>query len=778
MNKYLAFLIILALSVIDIHAQQRDRRADLNISCYLDYAVSPSGRLWIATRCGMIYTADNIHSTWRTVKSNDDDLSGNHYERVAPVDEKTAVVAGFLSPGYNYVVRTTSSGMWWDTVTFDKRDHWVHGMYYDESGRIWMSSALGRSQGAIIYSDDKGASFKVLNNKIPGNSGVDFITMVDADSGMAGTYYNQILTTSDNWKTIHLMPTPMDQLMADDKEGRREIWVTCIQPWNHIVIASQGGESYYTDKNKIEWKKTPFAIRDYMLDRHSGLLWALNDSSRLVCLSDMEHRKSYPLVVDGIVGFAGGYVYCFSSAGVLRVDTLGNVDTCGYYTTERPIEVGNWGWKKLGHGAHMWASDGSSIYILDDKGWYRICRPGGVESIKPAKDNDESIIVSQANGKMFLVDTAGRMTSIRLEDPLRDFTEKGIQNLIITTYKGGCYHYETHEVVYRRRNGDLCEVYNSVDSGKLLGRMFPAVVVEKALRRLGQHYDINPTAADFGLEDTTVDVNSILKALFRYSSTNYSGYDVIIVNEVGDTIRISGSTSMHNEFGFRTRYPWLLPMTVESRDMHFTCYQPCLWQALKPMMPEKMMLRNYLDNNTIKPPFYPQSGDLFFVRNRESDMEKAITASTGQYTHVAMAELDTLGQLWIIEATTQKGVQRVKFGEWTNSFGAFEIYRLKLPFDVDAVLRRAKSFIGQPYDDNFLPDNGKMYCSELIYEAYLDSAGNHLFQSQPMVFRDRKGRMPRYWKRHFRKLGQPVPENVPGTNPTDMSHSPILEKVF
>ncbi len=624
MNKYLAFLIILALSVIDIHAQQRDRRADLNISCYLDYAVSPSGRLWIATRCGMIYTADNIHSTWRTVKSNDDDLSGKHYERVAPVDEKTAVVAGFLSPGYNYVVRTTSSGMWWDTVTFDKRDHWVHGMYYDESGRIWMSSALGRSRGAIIYSDDKGASFKVLNNKIPDNSGVDFITMVDADSGMAGTYYNQILTTSDNWKTINLMPTPMDQLMADDKEGRREIWVTRIQPWNHIVIASQGGESYYTDKNKIEWKKTPFAIRDYM---------------------------------------------------------------------------------------------------LDDKGWYRICRPGGVESIKPAKDNDESIIVSQANGKMFLVDTAGRMTSFRLEDPLRDFTEKGIQNLIITTYKGGCYHYETHEVVYRRLNGDLCEVYNSVDSGRLLGRMFPAVDVEKALRRLGQNYDINPTAADFGLEDTTVDVNSILKALF-------------------------------------------------------TCYQPCLWQALKPMMPEKMMLRNYLDNNTIKPPFYPQSGDLFFVRDRESDMEKAITASTGQYTHVAMAELDTLGQLWIIEATTQKGVQRVKFGEWTNRYGAFEIYRLKVPFDVDAVLRRAKSFIGQPYDDNFLPDNGKMYCSELIYEAFLDSAGNHLFQSQPMVFRDKKGRMPRYWKRHFRKLGQPVPENVPGTNPTDMSHSPILEKVF
>ena len=777
--KFLVFLVLMqALLGMDMQAQQRDRRADLELRCRMDYAVTPSGRLWIATACGMIYTADNIHSTWHTVKTDDDYLTGLTFERVAPIDEKTAVVAGFLNPSYNYVMRTTSCGMWWDTVFFDKRDHWIHGMYCDESGRIWMSSALGRKDGAIIFSDDKGASFKVLNKKIPGNSGVEYITMVDADSGMAGTYYNQILTTSNNWKTINLMPTPMDQLMADDEEGRREIWVTRIQPWNDIVIATQGGENYYTEKNKLEWKKMPVSMYNYKLDRHSGLMWAVTDSSRLMSLRDIEHRKLYPIAVDGIVGFAGGYVYCHSSAGVLRIDTLGNVDTCGYYTTERPIEKKKWGWMQLGHGKHVWASDGNSIYILDDKGWYRVCKPGDVKSIKPATDSEERIIVCHSGGQMVAVDTAGRITSFRIDDPLRDFTEKGLQYLQITTFNGGCFHYETHDIAYQRRNGNLYEVYNTVDSGMLSGRQFPAEDIEKALRGLGLQYDKKPMAADFGLEDTTVNVSFLWNEFVRYSSTNYCGYIVILVNAVGDTIYITGQVSMHNEFGGRTRFPWLLPMTVDGQNLHFISYQPCLWQALKPMMPERMMLRNYLDNKTIKPHYAPQSGDLFFVRGRQSDMEKAITASTGQFTHVAMAEVDTVGQLWIIEATTQKGVQRIKYSDWYDYSSGFDIYRLKVPFDVEALLKRAKSFIGQPYDDNFLPDNGKMYCSELIYEVFLDSVGNHLFQSRPMVFRDKKGRIPRYWKRHFRKLGQPVPESVPGTNPSDMSQSPILEKVL
>ena len=52
-----------------------------------------------------------------------------------------------------------------------------------------------------------------------------------------------------------------------------------------------------------------------------------------------------------------------------------------------------------------------------------------------------------------------------------------------------------------------------------------------------------------------------------------------------------------------------------------------------------------------------------------------------------------------------------------------------------------------------------------------------LFPSKPMNWLDAKGNMPKYWVQHFKKLGVPVPEGVPGTNPTDLSRSPILKKL-
>ena len=34
-----------------------------------------------------------------------------------------------------------------------------------------------------------------------------------------------------------------------------------------------------------------------------------------------------------------------------------------------------------------------------------------------------------------------------------------------------------------------------------------------------------------------------------------------------------------------------------------------------------------------------------------------------------------------------------------------------------------------------------------------------------------------YWLKHFEKLGEPVPEGEPGTNPADMALSPVIEIV-
>ncbi len=165
-----------------------------------------------------------------------------------------------------------------------------------------------------------------------------------------------------------------------------------------------------------------------------------------------------------------------------------------------------------------------------------------------------------------------------------------------------------------------------------------------------------------------------------------------------------------------------------------------------------------------------QSGDLLFVSDT-SDMGQAVKESTGMYTHVALVERMS-DSLFIIDATQKHGVSRRPIEETFAYKMPIEIYRMTIPFDTATVITRAKSLLGKPYDNAFLPDNDAYYCSELIQVAY-----DTLFSSAPMNWRDKEGNLPEYWKKHFEKLGIHVPEGVPGTNPTDMSHSKLLRKL-
>jgi len=167
---------------------------------------------------------------------------------------------------------------------------------------------------------------------------------------------------------------------------------------------------------------------------------------------------------------------------------------------------------------------------------------------------------------------------------------------------------------------------------------------------------------------------------------------------------------------------------------------------------------------------YVQSGDLLFVSDT-SGMGQAVKASTGNYTHVALVE--RVGDsLFLIDATQKHGVARRPLEKTFANRMPVKIYRLTVPFDTATVITRAKALIGKPYDNAFLPGNDAYYCSELI-QVVFDS----LFKSKPMNWRDKDGNLPEYWIKHFEEIGIPIPEGVPGTNPTDLSRLPLLRKL-
>jgi uncharacterized protein YycO len=522
-------------------------------------------------------------------------------------------------------------------------------------------------------------------------------------------------------------------------------------------------------------------LRYFEVDPASGRLWGIDDNHRVVMTEDLERWK--PMGVNALfsIGIYDGRLYCRIEEGVMRVGADGVVDSCPFLTTERPIEEPK---TTLAQGSLLWGHDGKSIYILDSKGWYRVARVPDIWGMTPDPDREDRVIIMNDKKENYSVDTAGHVEPYTYPQPLAAFVSSGLQSLNIQTYENVGYHYFQEEIGYRRMGDSLLEMHNTVKNDSTFGRHLPVALVEQALLILGERYIHYPTPQNFGLKDTTLDLHTVFETESSGRSSNKHGYVITFVNQAGDTLKAFGQTDSHNSLGGSTRFPWLLPMYVFWREAQFFTYQPVLWQTLREAMPDSMFMKEYLDNSTLRPEEKLQSGDLLFVSNKwyESDMEQAIKASTGQYSHVALVEVDSLGVVWVIEATPDDGVKHKSFSSFERAndffmFGSYDIYRLTMPFDTAAVIARAKSFVGQPYDNAFLPNNGALYCSELVYECFLDADGTHLFEAKPMNWRDKEGKLPDYWKKHFEELGIPVPEGVLGTNPTDMSRSPLLRPI-
>jgi hypothetical protein len=84
---------------------------------------------------------------------------------------------------------------------------------------------------------------------------------------------------------------------------------------------------------------------------------------------------------------------------------------------------------------------------------------------------------------------------------------------------------------------------------------------------------------------------------------------------------------------------------------------------------------------------------------------------------------------------------------------------------------------GNPYDDTFLYNNGKYYCSELIYDAFaFANNGKPFFQLEPMTFK-KPGSQDYFpvWVAYYQKLNMAIPENKPGINPGGISRSEKID---
>ena len=198
-------------------------------------------------------------------------------------------------------------------------------------------------------------------------------------------------------------------------------------------------------------------------------------------------------------------------------------------------------------------------------------------------------------------------------------------------------------------------------------------------------------------------------------------------------------------------------------------------------------------------PFAPRPGDLLFQDadgGKLSDVIEAVTCGVGgaRFSHVGIVATDAAGGLEVIEAAGKvKTTPLAKFlARSRDARGRPKVVvgRLK-PAHAECAapaVARARALVGQPYDDVFLMDNGKYYCSELVYEVFRvaptgvggrPAEGEPLFELHPMTFRlpGAAGPLP-VWLEYYASKGMAVPEGQPGCNPGGLSRSGKLEIVY
>ena len=444
-----SILIIALLLATVARAQQRDRLAELEVACRNEAvtytSVAPDGTLWMATLCGEIFRADNIHSPWRTLQKGDPFRSSiDSYEDIIAFDSNTAVIVGYG----DFIKRTTDGGRTWKNIRYTTRryhDEWFHHAWRGVGGRMW----AGSQDGYLAFSADSGRTFSALRDTaFDVKAGIDDIYMLSSDSGWIACGKG-IYSTSDNWRSWHRWPTPM---------GKK---VDRVRPWRGGLVTMGDGSYYAPLGDSLRWQRMPVRIRGFEVDTATGMMWAIDDSRQVILMESLDRWRPMGVRALFTIGLHDGHLYCRTEAGVIRVSADGTVDRCPLLTDEQPIAEPE---HTLRHGGRLWGYDEKSVYIKDKQGWYRVARPVDIAGLTPDPDRKDRVIVVKQEDEFgwreagtFSIDLAGRMEPYTYRQPLAAFAKPGLASMEITTYTTFGTHVRSETICYARNGKSLTQ---------------------------------------------------------------------------------------------------------------------------------------------------------------------------------------------------------------------------------------------------------------------------------------------------------------------------------
>lgn len=173
------------------------------------------------------------------------------------------------------------------------------------------------------------------------------------------------------------------------------------------------------------------------------------------------------------------------------------------------------------------------------------------------------------------------------------------------------------------------------------------------------------------------------------------------------------------------------------------------------------------------------SGDLLFQNIDCGPLCDAIEQVTNgkdslKFSHIGMVYLKA-DSVYVIEAIGKAVVLTPYVQFKSRTTNKLYLGRLKSVYQplIDSAIYFALNKLGTPYDEAFLYNNKKYYCSELIYDAFKAANKNEaIFILEPMTFKlPNSNTYFKAWVDYYKKLGIEIPEGKPGINPAGISRS-------
>lgn len=421
-----------------------------------EIGISPSEKIWIATKTGNTYYTNKIGDLWHLGPLGTKDplsiTNSGIFERVSFFSEDILMISGFIhgeNSNQDFVFRSTDKGMTWNKVKFGKSS-WIDAAYINENGKAWMS---GNSQ-LIYHSDNNGENWKSFD-KAGNENALRFATIhfaKDEKTGLFGSFWNILYKTTDNCLTWERVPTPLDQKKYKRLSEEHRPDIRKIRVFGDYYIINQQGNIFYTKSDSIDWIELPniadfettFDESIYLIN--TDLKIDLRDSNFVSIWQSNKQLRSLPIAIstrnNSLFAFTYGEIYKINKNDFIVSKLL---------TNEVPIRAP---YLKVNYKGEEIGFDGNTFLRFDKKRteWYRFMElPIHVSNAVVFKN--QIVVADNYLDQRLVVDIdEQKTTKYELPKSLFNISENKIERFSIESGSQGCFHSDRQFKEYHLKN--------------------------------------------------------------------------------------------------------------------------------------------------------------------------------------------------------------------------------------------------------------------------------------------------------------------------------------